>query len=252
MPRRARTRPSAGARQSGTTTHAAEAAPAAERGVAEAGADVGERLVDERLEALARLDGEAAHGVGGVRRECSRCGDLLGECEQAVRRGARPARRRAASRRRPDRSRRPRAALRASSRTSAARRWRREPSKRLWRRSGANVSPRDGQRGGERAALAARHARQADLRAEVEERLVPVPGAARRRRHVGRAERALEHAAHVDVERRHLGAEREARDRARGVRADAGQRSSSPTSRGNSPSSTTRRAAFWRLSARRL
>ena len=46
--------PSSGRAASGTTTHAAEAAPAAERGIAEARADVGERLVDERLEALAR------------------------------------------------------------------------------------------------------------------------------------------------------------------------------------------------------
>src|ERR1700712_423296 len=41
----------------------------------------------------------------------------------------------------------------------------------------------------QRAALAARHAREADLSAEIEERLVPVPRAAGRRRDVRRPER---------------------------------------------------------------
>ena len=76
---------SSGRAESGTTTQAAEAAPAASAASQSRSADVGERLVDERLEALARLDGEAADGVRGVDGNASRCGDLLGEREQAVR-----------------------------------------------------------------------------------------------------------------------------------------------------------------------
>src|SRR4029077_3719141 len=74
-----------------------------------------------------------------------------------------------------------------------------------------------------RAHSAARHAREADPRAEVEERLVPLPGTATRGCHVGGPERARKHAPHVRVECSHLGAEREARDGPGGVRADAGQ-----------------------------
>ena len=57
---------SSGRAESGTTTQAAEAAPAASAASQSRGADVGERLVDERLEMLARLHAEAADGVGGV------------------------------------------------------------------------------------------------------------------------------------------------------------------------------------------
>ena len=62
-----------------------------ERGVAEARADIGEGLVDERLEALARLDGEAAHGVGGVDRDAHDAGISSGRASRpSARRTARP------------------------------------------------------------------------------------------------------------------------------------------------------------------
>ena len=90
-PRAARTSRAAAARASGTTTHAAEAAPAAERGVAEARADVGERLVDERLEALAGLDRQAAHGVRGVDGDAHGAGISSGSASRpSARRTARP------------------------------------------------------------------------------------------------------------------------------------------------------------------
>ena len=82
--RTARTSSSRGRAVSGTTTHAADAAPAASAASQRRDADVGEGLVDERLEALARLDGEAASRRWRRRRGCSRSGYLLREREQAV------------------------------------------------------------------------------------------------------------------------------------------------------------------------
>src|SRR6185503_6252429 len=62
-----------------------------------------------------------------------------------------------------------------------------------------------GTRRRERTGITARYAREADLCAEVEERLVPLPCAAGRRRHVGGAERSLEHPPDVRVEGRDVG-----------------------------------------------
>ena len=194
-----------------------------ERGVAEARADLGERLVDERLEALARLDGEAARRRSWRRRGCSRCGYLLGECEQAV--GA--AHGQAVGEQRVDdvpivaavrRAARPRARARARRGAGGA-----SPRSGSGGAAGRTCGPRDGHA---RRAGSARSAGRARGRPARRGRRAPGSTPTRARRggaHVGRAERALEHAAHVRVERRHLGAEREARDRARGVRADPGQ-----------------------------
>ena len=138
-------------------------------------------------------------------------------------RGAPPGRRPAGSRPRRDRTRPRSAGPSASSRTSAARRWRREPSKRLWRRSGANVRPRAGhsaasgqrsQRGTRARQTCAPRSKSAWFQSQAR------PA---RRRDLRRAEGALEHAPHVRVERRDVGAEGEAGHRACRVGADSRQ-----------------------------
>ena len=231
-----------GRAESGTTTQAADAAPAASAASQRLAADVRERLVDERLEALswARRRGTAPRSRR--RRGCSRCGDLLREVRAGRRRGARPDRRRAAIRPRRDRSRRRRAG----------------PSRELAHERGARAagaSPRSGPAGaaartssratGSRSAsghaLAARHARQADRAPRSKSAWFQSPGAAARRRRPRWSPSARSSTRRTLVSSAVTWAPNAKHAmRPRGVRADAGQRSSSAISRGNPPGSATR------------
>ena len=103
----------------------------------------------------------------------------------------------------------------ATRRSSAARRWRNEPSKRDCLRSGSKRIPRDGHSVGQRADAAARHPREADRRAEVEERLQRI----RPERVAG----ALLDPRHVRVDGQHRLAEGLVANRGRRVRPDARQ-----------------------------
>ena len=209
-----------GARRPGMTTQAAETAPAASaasqsrRPTSANGSSTSAWKRSPGLTARQLTAFEAYTGIAVTARSLPR----EARAGRSARRTARPSA--AACRRRRDRSRRRRAA-RPRARARA-------------RRGAAGASPRSGPagatartRGRARAAarragsLAARYAGQAERRAEVEERLVPVLRAARRGLDVGAAERALEHAPDVRVERGQLGAEGEAGDRARGVGPDA-------------------------------
>ena len=195
--------------------------PGCQSRVAEPRADFGEGLVDERLEALTRPDREAAHGVGGIEGHAHGAVTSSGRASRpSARRTARPSATQrvdhlpivaaVCARATRELTHERRATLPARALEAALTAQRRE---RL---------PARGARGSQRAGLAAWHPSEAHLRTEVEERLVPIPRAARRRLGVDRSERALEHAPHVRVERRDLGVEGEARDRACRVRADAG------------------------------
>ena len=139
-------------------------------------------------------------------------------------------------------------ALRATSRSVSARRWRNEPSNRLCLRSGLVARAARGAAPRERAGAAARDAREAERRAEIHQRL-------RRRAGEAVAGAALD-AVDVDVVGEHVLAEREVADRRRGVRADAraaaSGRPASPRARSPAPRGAARaRAGCTRAPARR-
>ena len=103
----------------------------------------------------------------------------------------------------------------ATSRSVAARRWRKEPSNRLCLRAGSSRVPREGQARPQRTDIAPRDAREADDGAEVHQRLCC-------RAREGMVGPPLD-AVDVDVAREDVLAEGEVADGGGGVRPDAGE-----------------------------